>query len=149
MLAVPKSFAAATAAGQMRAGELAARVPAAGWQQVSCGDGAKGPRFYDWAVIATTSPDHHLLVRRSLTANGKGERERAYFTCHAPPGTTLSEMVAVAGTRWAIDGAAPTRRSHCDRRLRITGCCTDTSSNWPGRSLARAVLPGGSASSCR
>ena len=29
-----------------------------------CGDGSKGPRFYDWALIATASPDRHLLVRR-------------------------------------------------------------------------------------
>jgi DDE superfamily endonuclease len=85
VLAVPKSFTAATAAGQIRTDQLAALVPAAGWQQVSCGDGAKGPRFYDWALIATTSPVHHLLVRRSLTRSDKGERELAYFTCHARP----------------------------------------------------------------
>ncbi len=42
VLAVPKSFPAATAAGQNRADELAARVPAAGWQQLSCGDGRQG-----------------------------------------------------------------------------------------------------------
>jgi SRSO17 transposase len=47
VLAVPKSFTAATAAGPRRAGALAGLVPAAGWQQISCGDGAKGPRFYD------------------------------------------------------------------------------------------------------
>jgi hypothetical protein len=46
---VPKSFTAATAAGKMRADDLAALVPAAGGQQLSCGDGSKGPRFYDWA----------------------------------------------------------------------------------------------------
>ncbi len=103
VLAVPKSFTAATAAGQIRADELAARVPADGWQQLSCGAGAKGPRFYDWALIATASPDRHLLIRRSLTENGKGARELAYFTCHAPAGTTLAEKVRVAGARWAIE----------------------------------------------
>jgi SRSO17 transposase len=103
VLAVPKSFTSATAAGQMRADQFAALVPAAGWQQVSCGDGSKGPRFYDWALIATASPVRHLLVRRSLTPNGKGERELAFFTCHAPAGTTLAKLVAVAGARWAIE----------------------------------------------
>jgi SRSO17 transposase len=103
VLAVPRSFTAPTAAGKMRADELAAAVPAAGWQQVSCGDGAKGPRFYDWALIGTASPVHHLLVRRSLAVNGKGEHELAFFTCHAPAGTTLAELVTVAGTRWAIE----------------------------------------------
>jgi SRSO17 transposase len=103
VLAVPKSFPVVTAAGKMRAHQLTARVPAAGWQQLSCGAGAKGPRFYDWALIATTSPVHHLLARRSLTPDGKGERELAFFTCHAPAGTTLAELVTVAGTRWAVE----------------------------------------------
>jgi SRSO17 transposase len=103
VLAVPKSFTAATAAGKLRADQLAALVPAAGWQQVSCGQGSKGPRFYDWALIATTSPAHHLLVRRSLAPDSKGERELAFFTCHARAGTTLAELVRVAGTRWAVE----------------------------------------------
>jgi SRSO17 transposase len=55
VLAVPKNFLAGTGARTRRADELAALVPAAGWQQLSCGDGAKGPRFYDWALIATAS----------------------------------------------------------------------------------------------
>jgi SRSO17 transposase len=103
VLAVPKNFLAGTAARTRRADELAALVPAAGWQQMSCGDGAKGPRFYDWALVATASPVRHLLVRRPLTANAKGERELAFFTCHAPAGTTLAELVRVAGTRWAVE----------------------------------------------
>jgi SRSO17 transposase len=103
VLAVPKSFTVVTGAGNIRADELTAAVPAAGWQQVSCGQGAKGPRYYDWALIATTSPAHHLLVRRSLTPDSRGERELAFFTCHAPAGTTLAELVTVAGTRWAVE----------------------------------------------
>jgi SRSO17 transposase len=98
VLAVPKSFPVVTAAGRRRADQLAAVVPAAGWQQVSCGDGAKGPRFYDWALIATASEAHHLLVRRPV-----GGGELAFFTCHAPAGTPLSQLVAVAGARWAIE----------------------------------------------
>jgi SRSO17 transposase len=77
---------------------LAGLVPAAGWQQLSCGDGAKGPRFHDWALIATASPSRHMLVRRPVTGG-----ELAFFTCHAPAGTTLAELVQVAGARWAIE----------------------------------------------
>src|SRR5207244_6036851 len=44
VLAVPKSFTAVTAAGKIRADQLAALVPASGWQQISCGNGAQGPR---------------------------------------------------------------------------------------------------------
>jgi hypothetical protein len=103
VLAVHKSFAVATAAESKRADELAQLVPAAGWQQVCCGAGAKGPRFYGWALIATTIPARHLLVRRSLTQNAKGERDMAFFACHAPSGTALAELVRVAGARWAIE----------------------------------------------
>jgi SRSO17 transposase len=98
VLAVPKSFTAAIAAGPGRADELAAVVPARAWQQLSCGAGAKGPRFYDWALIGTASPVHQLLVRRPVTGG-----ELAFFTCHAPAGTPLSDLVAVAGARWAVE----------------------------------------------
>jgi SRSO17 transposase len=98
VLAVPKSFTAQTAAGPRRADALAGLVPAAGWQQRSCGNGARGPRFYDWALIGTASPAHHLLVRRPVAGG-----ELAFFTCHAPAGTTLADLVKVAGTRWAIE----------------------------------------------
>ncbi len=34
----------------IRAGTLAAKVPARGWQRMSCGPGSKGERLYDWAL---------------------------------------------------------------------------------------------------
>ena len=38
-------------AGRMiRADQLAAKVPARGWQRLSCGPGSKGERLYDWAL---------------------------------------------------------------------------------------------------
>jgi SRSO17 transposase len=103
VMAVPVSELCATAAGKIRADGLAARVPAGGWQVLSCGDGSKGPRLYDWALISLAGAGHHLLVRRALTPNAKGELELAFFRCSAPPGTTLPELVAVAGARWAIE----------------------------------------------
>jgi SRSO17 transposase len=102
VMAVPCSQLIATAAGQVRADQLAALVPPAGWQALSCGDGAKGPRLYDWALIAA-GPGHQLLVRRSLAPGEKGQLELAYFLCHAPGGVTLAELVAVAGARWAVE----------------------------------------------
>jgi hypothetical protein len=54
-----------TAAGPKRADELAELVPAGAWQRLSCADGSKGPRLYDWALVASHSSDHWLLVRRS------------------------------------------------------------------------------------
>jgi SRSO17 transposase len=39
-----------------RADALLKRIPARAWQQVSCGRGAKGHRYYDWAFLRL---DHH------------------------------------------------------------------------------------------
>ena len=39
---------------------------------------------------------------RSLSLS-RGVKRLAYFLCSAPPGTTLAELVAVAGARWAIE----------------------------------------------
>jgi SRSO17 transposase len=92
-----------TAAGRIRAGELAALVPPSAWQRLSCADGSKGPRLYDWALIGTAAGGHQLLVRRSLHPGEKGELELAFFRCWSPRPATLAELVAVAGARWAVE----------------------------------------------
>jgi SRSO17 transposase len=103
VLAVACSEMIATSAGPRRADELAALVPGIGWQRLSCADGSKGPRLYDWAFIETASPGHWLLARRSLHRNEKGELEVAFFRCYCPRPAALCEFVAVAGARWAIE----------------------------------------------
>jgi SRSO17 transposase len=90
-------------AGARRADELAALVPEGAWQRLSCADGSKGPRLYDWALIGTASPSRHLLVRRSLAPGEKGGLELAYFLCWSPRPVTLPELVAVAGARWGVE----------------------------------------------
>jgi SRSO17 transposase len=103
VMAVACSEMITTAAGRFRADELAALVPAPGWQRLSCADGSKGPRLYDWALVGTASPAQHLLARRSLTPGEKGELERAFFRCWSPRPMTLAELTAVAGARWAVE----------------------------------------------
>jgi SRSO17 transposase len=94
----------AMAAGGMRADEATALVPRGGWQRLSCADGSKGPRLYDWTLIATAEgPGHHLLVRRSLQPGEKGQLELAFFRCWSPRPVTLPELAAVAGARWGIE----------------------------------------------
>ncbi len=103
VMAVACSEMITTAAGARHADELAALVPRQGWQRLSCADGSKGPRLYDWALIETASPGHWLLVRRSLAPGEKGKLELAYFRCHSPRPVTLAELAAVAGARWAVE----------------------------------------------
>ena len=103
VLAVACNAMIQTKAGAKRADELAALVPDGAWQRVSCADGSKGPRLYDWALIGTDRDDRHLMVRRSLQPGEKGGLELAFYRCYAPEPVTLAEFAAVAGARWGIE----------------------------------------------
>lgn len=50
VVAVPKSQSIKSLAGIWRIDQLIEDAPADAWQRLSCGDGAKGPRVYDWAA---------------------------------------------------------------------------------------------------
>ena len=69
------------------------------WQRLSCADGSKGPRLYDWALTGTADAGHWLLVRRSLQPGEKGDIELAFYRCWSPEPVTLPELAAVAGAR--------------------------------------------------
>ncbi|GLW96395.1 hypothetical protein Misp02_04820 [Microtetraspora sp. NBRC 16547] len=101
VLAVGVDFPVPTAASSHRADHLAALVPARAWERRSCGAGSKGPRVYDWAMVATVGPRHVLLIRRSVSTPS----ELAFFYCHVPEGRalTLPVLVRVAGVRWAVE----------------------------------------------
>jgi SRSO17 transposase len=111
VLAVAKDHRIATAAGTRRAIDLAVCLPAAAWQQMSAGDGAKGPRLYDWAYIETADPAlpadgqgaSWLLIRRPLRTSPGAKTEYAFYRAHAPGPVPLRALVAVAGIRWKVE----------------------------------------------
>jgi SRSO17 transposase len=83
--------------------QLVAGLPARAWQRLSAGEGAKGPRVYDWARVALVRPGwpgrgFWLLARRRLS-----DGELAFYACFGPARTTLAQLVAVAGVRWAVE----------------------------------------------
>ena len=96
--------------GQPRADVLAPPLPPTPWRRLSAGQGATGPRWYDWArrrrarrqltrrqlTAAERRWDHGLLGRRS------DPTERAYDVVFAPAGTSLRPLARVAGERWRI-----------------------------------------------
>ena len=89
---------------QVRADRLASGVAESGWTRCSAGDGAKGPRVYDWTVVEIRplrepGKGHWLLARRSIAK----PQELAYYVCFGPADTSLEELARVAGTRWAIE----------------------------------------------
>lgn len=108
-----------TRAGRFAARDLAAATTTTGWQQYSAGEGAKGPRYYSWALIGLepeTGPDGEpgddagtelLLVRRN-DATG----ELAYHLCHTPTPTPMRTLVRVAGQRWRIEENFQAAKGH-------------------------------------
>jgi SRSO17 transposase len=92
-----------TTSGQvrMRADQALHLVEPGGWNRRSCGAGAKGPRYHDWAWIATDHPRRQLLIRRSMT----GPSEVAYFYAYAPENRvcSLTDLVKIAGARWKVE----------------------------------------------
>jgi SRSO17 transposase len=89
---------------QVAAVKLAEQLPADGWQRISAGAGAKGPRVYDWARVPIRplkepGKGYWLLVRRSIHKPA----ELAYYVCFGPAATTLEELVRLAGMRWTIE----------------------------------------------
>jgi hypothetical protein len=89
--------------------ELAKRLPARAWRRLPAGPGARGPRWYDWALIEAADPaltdgggPHWLLIRRSIADGGY-----AFYRARAPGPVPLAPLVTVAGSRWRIkDGFA-------------------------------------------
>jgi SRSO17 transposase len=84
--------------------EVAAHAVTTGWQRLSAGEGAKGPRLYDWALVPLAAParpgwGRWLLVRRSC----QDPTALAYYVAFAPLGTLLETLVAVAGRRWTVE----------------------------------------------
>jgi SRSO17 transposase len=88
---------------EVPARELVAGLPARAWRRLSAGDGAKGPRVYDWARVALIRPGwpgrgFWLLARRRLS-----DGALAFYACFGPARTSLAELVRVAGARWAVE----------------------------------------------
>jgi SRSO17 transposase len=88
-----------TPTGPRRADELAASAPQRGWQRLSCGQGSKGHRLYDWLLVDPGADQHLLLVRRSITKPS----ELAYYVCHSHTPVPLAKLVRVAGSRWGVE----------------------------------------------
>ncbi len=98
-------------AGREEVAAVAARLAPPEWERLSAGNGAKGPRLYDWALIPLREPapagwERFLLVRRSLS----DPTELAYYRGYGPTGTPRAEAVRVAGTRWAVEETIETSK---------------------------------------
>ena len=74
---------------------LAEELEADAWSSLSAGEGAKGPRLYEWARLPlgfTKNDDFErwVLFRKSL----RDPKALAYYFVHARKGTSLAEIAA-------------------------------------------------------
>lgn len=89
------------------------------WERLSAGEGAKGPRLYDWALVELwrlqLTPEerrwgHYLLVRRSV----EDPSERAYYVVFSRRAeAALERLVHVAGSRWQVEVAFEEAKGAC------------------------------------
>ena len=101
---------------------VAAELDDEDWASLTAGEGTKGPRLYDWARVPLSWErgagfERWLLIRRSPHDPAR----LAYHFAYAPEGTTLAEMAAAAGTRWAIEECFARTKDdlgldHCEAR---------------------------------
>jgi len=113
VLAVPKSqMVISMDLRQRRAHAVIAELAEADWHRLSCGNGAHGQRLYDWTAVdirpwREPGRGHWLLARRSIT----DPDDIAYYICYGPADTELTELVRVAGARWAIEECFQTAKN--------------------------------------
>src|SRR5260370_1095672 len=96
---IPRNFRVTLPSGAVvRADEA---IGDAAFERRSCGNGSKGPRFADWALLATGSPRHVLLIRRLLSRPG----DLTFYLCWSPEGTpaTMTYFITIAGRRWPAE----------------------------------------------
>jgi len=79
-------------------------APNTQWHRISAGDGTKGPRLSDWAVIrlprnAAEQGYRYILARRNID----DPTDLAYYFCYSNQPTSLEELVHVAASRWTVE----------------------------------------------
>jgi SRSO17 transposase len=96
---IPRDFRLTLPSGAVIRADEAVRD--AVFERRSCGNGSKGPRFADWALTATSSPRHVLLIRRLLSRPD----DLAFYLCWSPQGTpaTMTFFITIAGRRWPAE----------------------------------------------
>jgi SRSO17 transposase len=97
---------------QRRMNTIVASLPEEGWARLSAGDGAKGPRWYDWRWLPLADPlepnwCRWLLVRRRVS----DPKERQAYVVFGPQDTPLAVGLRVAGARWTIESCFEAAKS--------------------------------------
>jgi hypothetical protein len=75
------------------------------FERRSCGNGEKGPRYADRALIGPAGPREFLLARR---LNGREKNQYTFYLCWVPDGrpATMTYFVTIAGRHWPVSLSA-------------------------------------------
>jgi len=89
---------------QRRVADILGELTDEGWTRISCGEGTKGDRIYDYKAVAADPPlnpdfERCVLVRRSLS----DPKEISAFLCFYRKGTPLKKLVEISGIRWTVE----------------------------------------------
>ena len=76
-------------------------IAGAVFERRSCGNGTKGPRYGDWALLATADPREFLLIRRL----DRDQNQYTFYLCWAPERrpATMTCFITIAGRRWPVE----------------------------------------------
>jgi DDE superfamily endonuclease len=98
VLAVACDHPVAVGGATGRADALLRRIPARAWQQVSCGKGANGHRWYDWAFVRLDHGDPDRGGQRwRLVRCHQRTGELAFYRCWMPQPVPLASWSASPG----------------------------------------------------
>jgi SRSO17 transposase len=100
----PTTFPPYQPPGQVMVADVAEGLEPDAWQRLSCGEGAQGERWDEWAYVPLRPGLqrgwlHALVIRRDL----HDPAERAYSLVFAPIDTPLAAIVRAIGARWTIE----------------------------------------------
>lgn len=89
-------------------------LPRQKWKRRSCGNGAHGPRVFDWARVEVRpwhrqDRRHWVIARRSVSRPD----QVSYYIAYCPASTTLDQLIRIAGSRWAIEECFQTAKQEC------------------------------------
>ena len=130
---VPRDFKVELPSGARVRADETLQLAGGTFEVRACGDGLNRPRLYAWAMIATASPEHFLVIRRALdddgadpvtysggSEQGSGDDTAAkdprkeklppgtgFMYCHVPKGSpiapTFSNLLLMIGRRWPVE----------------------------------------------
>ena len=130
---VPRDFMVKLPSGARARADETLDLAQGAFEVRACGDGLNGPRLYAWAMIATASPEHFLVIRQPLDDNGwdpaarnEGDEQgtgddatarnprteklppgTGFMYCHVPKDSaiapTFSNLLLMIGRRWPVE----------------------------------------------